>query len=75
MTKTNLFLLVISVCFVTIFGTYATEQATEKRMLREQARMIEKLREAQKIELDRIRKQNEAFEEALEIYKRENGGG
>lgn len=64
-------LMVIIIFIIAIFGPYVGEKVTQKRMLRQQKQIVEKLQYAQKIERERLEKINSAFKEVIRKYQKE----
>lgn len=64
-------LMVIIIFIVALFGPYVGEKVTEKRMLRQQHQIVQKLQESHKIERERLEKINKAFEAVIREYQKE----
>ena len=64
-------LIVIIIFIIAIFGPYVGEKVTEKRMLRQQHQIVEKLQYAHKIEREQLEKINKAFEEVIREFQKE----
>lgn len=64
-------LIVLSFLIIAMFGPYVGEKVTEKRMLRQQHQIVQKLQEAHKIERERLEKINSAFEAVIREHQKE----